>query len=335
MTLPPVPRKLTPTRAQAIGDAWERRERRDKARRVFQRAAQESRPAIAASRGVLARQRDGLVVAAYLAVRPDGRLVQLHLPGMPPGDMPVRGECEGMSEDSQRRLMLLLHSLRRDAVLPTMITLTFPEEFNVTADEAKACRKAWEKRVLRRFPKWCGIWRMEAHPEMSARLERVHPHFHLLTWGAWFDLKWVSRSWASVVWRVLDGRKRLASQPSLPGMPSVLAKAVKAGTRCERIRSWGGVLYSGKNYIAKAEEYPIGKAGRVWGYVHRKALPIAEERVIKLSNLEACAVRVAVEDWMRAKRIVSEHLICTFFTDDPSMFVAALMSRVRQTNPAT
>lgn len=301
--------KRTSERAQRLGDAMERREHRDGARRSFQRAARESR----------AKRSDGLVVAAYLSVSRKARLVQLHLPGIAPAEMPTRGECEGMSEDSQRRLLNMLHQLRRDAALPVMVTLTFPAELTVTPAEAKACRLAWEKRMRRRYgPAWCNVWRLEAHPEMSARLGRVHPHFHLLTWGAWYDFSEVSVTWNEVVWEVLQVDK---------GMVDVRVKHILAGTSCERIRQWGGVLYSAKNYIAKAEEYPLGKAGRVWGWHNRKALPLDIVERIPLTCAEAVSVRLAVEEWMRERRIVSEHLVCTFYDDDPGMFAARLMAR--------
>lgn len=301
-------------RRQRWGDAVERGERRKVAQRSFQRAAH----AVGAQ-----RLRDGLVVTAYLSVRKDGRLAQLHLPGVPPPQAELRGECDGFSEDSQRRLKLVLHSIRRDAELPVMVTLTFPAELTVTPSEAKACRLAWEKRMRRRYgPRWCNVWRLEAHPEMSLRLGRVHPHFHLLTWGAWYDLAEVSRTWQAVVWEVLKIDECLSDDEGMP----VAEKHRAAGTNCERLRCWGGVLYCGKNYIAKAEEFPLGKAGRVWGWHNRAALPMAEEIRIPLTHAQAVTVRLAVEDWMRRKRIVSENLICTFFDDDPEKFVGALLS---------
>jgi hypothetical protein len=55
---------------------------------------------------------------------------------------------------------------------------------------------------------------------------------------------------------------------------------------------------------------------------------MASEERIPLTSTEATAVRLEVEAWMRERRIVSEHLVCTFFDDDPSMFVARLLSRV-------
>lgn len=249
-------------------------------------------------------------------------MVQLSMPGIasrPPG----RGEIDGFSEDSQRRLLVMLHSIRRDVALPVMVTLTFPSELAVTPAEAKACRFAWELRMRREHGKsWCAMWRLEAHPEMSRRLGRVHPHFHLLTWGAFYDFAEVSRSWTETVWSVLGVDAHLRDAAGL----LVREKSLKAGTNCERVRKWEGVVYCTKSYIAKPEDYPLGKAGRVWGWCNRKALPIAEETRIPLTHEQAACVVVEVEKWMREKNIKSDHLICTFFDSDPENFAARLLA---------
>ncbi len=304
-------------RRQAWGDGIERAEDVAVARRAFQRVA----------KATGAERSDGLVIASYLSVRRAGRIVRLSIPGANT-DPPRRRECDGISPSAQRRLLILLHSLRRDAALPVMVTLTFPEEVVVTPHEAKQCRRAWEKRMVRIYgPRWCAIWRMEAHPVMSLRLGRVHPHLHLLTWGAWYDLEQVSATWTDVVWAVLGLRSDLTDDLGR----SVSKKHLAAGTNCEIVRKWEGVIYCAKRYLAKPEEYPIGKAGRVWGYCQRQALPIAEEEVIPLTAEQTYQVRVGVERWMRAQEIVSEHIITTFFADDPSAFVSMLMENVSET----
>lgn len=310
-------------RAQGWGDAMERREHRDGARRTFQRSAN-TRPRVATRATASAPARaDGLVIAAYLSVTDEGRLVQLKLPGIAPEAPETRGDVEGFSDASRRRLVAYLHRIRRDAPLPTMMSLTFPEEFVVTPQEAKQCRRAFAKRVRKKYALWCSLWRLEAHPEMSTRLGRVHPHFHMLTWGAWYDLQWVSDVWTDIVWKVLridygvcDAEGKL-----------VKVKHLLAGTNCEKVRKWEGVIYCAKTYVAKEEEYPIGKAGRVWGWDWRDNLPLAEERTIPLTHGQAFEVRLQVQAWMREERIVSEYLLCTFFQDDPCAFVERLLTR--------
>jgi len=269
------------------------------------------------------RAAHGLVLAAYLAVHSDGRLVELKLPGIAPKAPEKRGKCEGMSDDSKRRLNVLLHRVRRDFALPTMVTLTFPEELTVSPGQAKACRAAWEKRQMREFgPDWCAVWRLEAHPEMSKRLARVHPHFHLLTWGAWYDLRKVSKSWAEVVFEVLGIHSRLRGADGR----LVFRKFVKAGTNCEKVRSWNGVDYCAKRYLTKAEEFPLGAAGRVWGYCNRRALPLSEVLRIPLDIAEAAAVVGQVKKWMDERKIVSEGICHSFFDPDPSALAEWFLS---------
>jgi hypothetical protein len=267
-----------------------------------------------------AQAADGLVIAAYLSVAPAGRFLQLHLPGVAP-ESEGRGEVEGFSEGSERRLVKLLNGLRREAALPVMVTLTFPAEVEVTAFDAKACKLAWSKRMRREYGKrWAHIWRLEAHPELSRALGRMHPHFHLLAWNAFYDFTKVSQLWTEVVWAVLKLDECLVDD----GGRSVKEKHLAAGTSCERVRKWAGVIYCAKTYIAKPEEYPVGKAGRLWGYFNRRCLPMAAVVRIPLTHQQAIYARRAVEEWMRERKIESEHLICTFFCDDPVAFAARL-----------
>jgi hypothetical protein len=288
------------------GEQFETAERAQGALGVFQRAARE--------RG--AERINGLVIAAYLSFSRDGRLVQLHLPGIAPERGETRGKVDGFSDESRRRLVTYLHRIRRDAPLPTMVTLTFPAEISVTAKEAKACRRAFAKRMRKAYPAWCALWRLEAHPEMSRRLGRMHPHFHILTWGAWYDLAAVSEAWTACVWNVLelDGEMR-----------GVKEKHRSAGTNCERVRKWAGVAYCAKQYIAKEEDYPLGKSGRVWGWDWRANLPLASVERVGLTLTQAAAVVRQVERWMDSQGIVSESLVRTIYDDDPAAFVAKLM----------
>lgn len=258
----------------------------------------------------------GLVKAAYLSVFDDGRAVELQLPGLPPMKELTRGDIEGMSDESRRRLLAVMHRIRRDAPLPVMLTVTFPEELTVTGAEAKACYRALAKRIERGNVRWSALWRLEAHPEMSKRLGRMHPHLHLLCWNVWFDLAWLSEAWADVVWTVLEVDK---------GMTDVREKLVKAGTSAERVRKWAGVAYVVKAYMAKGEEYPLGKSGRVWGWWKGERLPLAKATRVELTNLQVVTIKRRVWEWMAVKRIKSEHMIRTIFCDDPTAFAAALL----------
>lgn len=268
--------------------------------------------------------RDGLVSGPYLAVYATGRLVEVHLPGLQPmGPIPKRGDIDGMSEDSARRLKIKLNSIRRDAPLPIHLALTFPEEIIVTPAEAKQCRKAFEKRQIERHEKFCDLWRIEAHPEMSKRLGRVHPHFHLMVWGAWFDLAQLSSDWTSTVWNVLEIDPCLMDDEGR----FVREKHEAAGTYAERMRNWGGVLYCSKNYIAKREEYPLGKAGRVWGWCQGDLLPIAEAEKVSLTPSEAVAVVEALREWQEECGMQTENLVRSIFCDRPLEMMERLLRR--------
>lgn len=264
---------------------------------------------------------DGLVKPAYLAVYGQGRLVELCLPGIPPlHDVGTRGVCEGMSADSKRRLMTVLQSIRRDAPLPIMMTLTFPEEVTVTPSEAKACRRAFAKRIAREHEDFCALWRLEAHPEMSTRLGRVCPHFHLLIWGCWFDLEWVSATWTSVVWSVLEIDDCLSGKDGR----LVREKHRAAATNTERIKKWAGVAYCVKQYLGKDEEFPLGKAGRVWGWDCAAKLPISEVTKIVLGPLETARVQRGIRAWMDEKGIRSEFVLRAVFHERPTALAARL-----------
>lgn len=307
----------TPKRRKAVSGEASHRSKGDAMLLATSRADAIAFPSPAPARELLS----GLVKVSYLAVHSDGRSIQLVLPGLP--QQPVkRGKCDGMSEDAGRRLEAFLQTLRRDAPLPTMQSLTFPEEVIVTPDEAKQCRKAFEKKIIRRHPEYASIWRLEAHPEMSTRLGRVCPHFHCLVWGAWFDLQWCSDEWTSTVWEVLRIDDCLMDKDGR----SVKEKHRLAGVNTEKVKRWAGVIYCAKKYIAKDEEYPLGEAGRVWGYCQRRKLPISSVRRIVLTNEQTIRAVQFVWRWMKSKNIKSEYLLRRIFVDDPDFFATKILS---------
>jgi hypothetical protein len=268
------------------------------------------------------RSSGGLVKPAYLTVYRDARLVEVHLPGIAPLNPARRGECSGMSDESRRRLLSLLNCIVRTARLPIMLTLTFPEEVTVTAQEAKHCERQFWKRIQRSYEHAAAFWRLEAHPEMSRRLGRVQPHFHLLVWGAWFDLEELSETWTSTVWSCLKIDGCLADADGR----LVREKHVMAGTNAERVRKWAGVMYCVKTYMTKEEEYPLGKAGRVWGWHNREMLPIAEEQRVELTTAQVVVVKHNLERWMKRHGIVSEYLLRSYFVEDPLAFANEITS---------
>ncbi len=139
---------------------------------------------------------------------------------------------------------------RRIVALPLFVTLTYPGSLVPDGRASKAHLKAFCKRLLRRWPGACVLWRVE-------RQKRGAPHYHLLVLGVRFiPHGWVSRAWFEVVGS---------------GDPAHLA----AGTEVRAVRSWRGVMsYVGK-YLAKLEaEGSEDELGRIWGIVGRDNLPV-------------------------------------------------------------
>lgn len=248
----------------------------------------------------------GLVYASYLTVFPDGRLAQLHLQGLQehepkPG---VRGKCDGMSDDSRRRLMRLLHQIDRKARQPAFVTLTFPDECIPSPREAKVMLQTLFKRWQRRQPRLCAVWRLEAHPERSERVGRPVPHLHLLVWGDWIERENLSRDWSDIV---------CGLSPQ-----AVFWKHLAAGTKVESIRSFRGVASYASKYLSKADGYSLGEdAGRVWGVFNKDALPLAEAVTVKLSTAQVVAVVRWVKRLLHSKGVKSEWMPKTIYLERP------------------
>ncbi len=178
-----------------------------------------------------------------------------------------RGLVTGFSSASRRRLMRLIASLERDA-RPIFVTLTYPDIFPEDRSKWKRDIDVFGKRLARKGAKAGFLWRIEFKRRKSgASVGMLAPHFHLLVYGVSYRdlLAWVPDDW----WRVVGSRSD---------------NHLKAGTRVERIYSWGGVMrYVGK-YIAKEDDYPTDWQGRAWGVVGRANLPWAVEVIINLTE---------------------------------------------------
>ena len=195
---------------------------------------------------------------ACVRVSPDGRLVEWRFKRGPDHRERhwVRGKVRGMSRRSRSRLMRRLAEVDRASPWPLFVTLTYPAEYP-DPERAKRDLRAWLKRLRRAFPEAGWFWRMEFQ-------ERGAPHFHLLIWGVpWLPYFWVSRTWYEVVG---SGDER----------------HLRAGTRVEKVWSWGGVVVYCSKYIAKVDEnVPDGWTGRVWGYGGRVPFASVVELVFR------------------------------------------------------
>jgi len=262
------------------------------------------------SRAVAADLQRGLVRAAYLTVYDDARLVTLDLPTFGASEPPAvgtRGKVNGLSDESRRRLMILLHTLKRDAANPAFVTLTFPNSRIPTPRQSKPLLAKLFKRWRRRCPQLCAVWRLEAHPARSAALGMAVSHFHLLVWGSWIDREQLSRDWAEVV--------------DAPEFEKHLA----VGTKVETIRSFRGVCFYAGKYISKVSPVDLGSdAGRVWGIFNREAMDIAACRTFKLTTEQTIAAVREVRRILAERKIETEWMPRAIFVDSPADFLARL-----------
>lgn len=184
-----------------------------------------------------------------------------------------RGEISGFTDKSRSRLMKLMACVDRNAVgLPVFVTLTYPAEWPGDAEEWKRHLDQFRREISEKLPNMAAVWRIEPQ-------QRGAPHYHLLVWGGRIEKEWLAKAWYRIV-------------------GSEDPRHLKAGTRVESLRSWGGVNSYVSKYVAKsnkggeAQEFdkPIG---RYWGVWNKPRL------------LESVAqVQVSVAGYIRIRRIV-------------------------------
>lgn len=193
-----------------------------------------------------------------------------------------RGNVDGFSSCSRRRLRETLHAIDRSAD-GLFLTLTYHEHMP-TPGECKRDLDAWWKRVERRFGGLSAIWKLEPQ-------ERGHPHFHLMIFGTGFiDVEWLTTSWHEVT-------AETSSQHE------------KSGVEVESFVNVDGRIQS---YISKymSEEYdgwpgaeegdPWAEMGRWWGCLGRDCLPVAEwaDWRVHLTQAEAVGlIRELLAEW--------------------------------------
>jgi hypothetical protein len=163
-----------------------------------------------------------------------------------------RGEIQGFSSASRRRLMALMAQVDRTQLTrkPLFITLTYPRDYPASARVYKAHLKEFLRRFNRRYPHTPIIWRLEYQ-------ERGAPHYHLMVFTRWFiPWRWVAGQW----YEATGAREYLT---------------LISGTETRAIRSWRGVQFYAAKYMSKSKALPSGeRPGRLWGVACRKDLPI-------------------------------------------------------------
>lgn len=204
-------------------------------------------------------------------------------------EQPLRGEVEGMSRKSRKRLLDLFASLDRDYLASAIfVTLTYGQQWPSPA-QAKVHLDSFQKRLSRAYPDLAAIWRMEFQ-------KRGAPHFHLLVLGVgYIDKDDLQRMWGEVIGPEHNDQKT----------------GRFAFTRVEKMRSSNGAVYYMAKYVAKSgdgfnyrpyltasqdEEAPEQPArhGRTWGVRGRSNLVYAEVVSVRLMIGAASAARAAL-----------------------------------------
>lgn len=176
----------------------------------------------------------------------------------------TRGTITEFSRKSRTRIIKLFASMTLTTVRARFVTLTF--KGNVTdATSATLCFKRFVERFRRQFPDGSAVWRKE-------RQERGAWHYHLMIFGTGY---W-KQDELLAAWRECCG-------------------VHGGGARIEAIRTQRGVMSYVSKYIAKTvpdnevslfinSPYSHANTGKHWGYINRKALPMAQKMVFEVQN---------------------------------------------------
>lgn len=183
-----------------------------------------------------------------------------------------RGGIKGFSIQSRRRMLEQIASIKRDAILPCFVTLTYPNEFPTVA-RSKRDLKIFHQRMVRKFPQIGLMWKLEPQ-------KRGAPHFHMLVWNVErLDLfMWVVNNWYEIAGNG-DIRHKLFHMGCLKDSEPCVSQ----------VKSFKGVWFYAAKYIGKTFEVAEwGKTwtGRFWGTVNRQNIPFGSIQTIELSENE-------------------------------------------------
>lgn len=169
-------------------------------------------------------------------------------------------------------------SIDEGEVLPnrSLITLTYPGQYPACAKEWKRHLDTLLKRLQRKYMVQAVIWKLEPQ-------KRGAPHYHLLAFTSGsIDRTWVAQAWYEVV-----GSQRI--------------EHLLAGTQCDPIKSWRGVICYASKYLAKVVEESLpnfwSTAGRWWGV--RGKLPI-----------QAITQTLTRSEGFKVRRVMRRYLKC-------------------------
>jgi len=208
-----------------------------------------------------------------------------------------RGEIKGHSSKSQTRARQFLAKIPNEAIMSGfLLTLTYPGK--QAADKVpEASEYVIYKEHLRRFNqslvrvwKGSGAWFLEFQ-------SRGAPHYHLILFGVDHASIESLKVWVSVEWnRIVDGGE----------------DHLKAGTRVEIPEHCDAARNYVTAYFTKGSQaLEETKVGRYWGKFGTKSLPMAEEAVEVLTEVQAKVAsrtlrravehRVWVSSWNRLR----------------------------------
>ena len=201
----------------------------------------------------------------------------------------VRGQIDGFSYASRRRLMQTIGKVRRDADLPAFVTLTYPFDFPEDPKVVKRDLDNFFKRLRRKFKNEAGaIWKMEPQ-------ERGAAHFHLMIWGA--DLQEL-KAWVPAAWFEVAGQGDTKHFFWHMGMLG------NGNEHCvQQVRSFAGVWSYAAKYLGKS--FLIagwGAVGRFWGVFNRGKIPFGEKVVLEVSKAKTTVVLRYMRRFMRVSR---------------------------------
>lgn len=189
-----------------------------------------------------------------------------------------RSRINQFSYASRRRLMLRIGQIRRDAVLPAFVTLTYPAEFPVDPKVWKKHLDTFSKRLKRKFHRVGAIWKLEPQ-------ERGAAHFHLLVWGC--DLEELKEFVPLAWYQIAGGGDQL----------HFLWHTGRLGhgnVHCvQQVRSFAGVWSYAAKYLGKTFQVAgWSYVGRFWGVINSQNIPFGEKYVIEVEkNTAVVAMR--------------------------------------------
>jgi hypothetical protein len=245
--------------------------------------------------------------------------------------VPKRGKIMDFTRKSRQRMQRKLCLIDEGrAGLPAFITLTYPEEYSAEWEVWKKHLNAFSHALVRKWPEVWGVWRLEFQ-------QRGAPHYHFLLWdGPVVKMREVIHMNTGKLMCVpIPGDEDHRNQQVFEWMSNTWFRVVKsgdpkhllAGTRCEQVMTWGGVVHYASKYLAKlpdGEFCPVDFTGRFWGVIQEslwKRNAIFEQEI---SEATFYRMRRIITQYLQrltnSKRPIKEHQGITVFLDSLQSF---------------